>query len=71
MAAVLIVCVAGVRVRRGVLQSGAAAGEGEDGVLRSAVRARCLPLHIMKLLSSDRQREWWDAVYSLIHKRAQ
>ncbi|RXN21720.1 E3 SUMO- ligase 2-like isoform X2 [Labeo rohita] len=31
---------------------------------------RCLPLHIMKLLSSDRQREWWDAVYSLIHKRA-
>ncbi|XP_026128498.1 E3 SUMO-protein ligase RanBP2-like isoform X2 [Carassius auratus] len=32
---------------------------------------RCLPLHIMKLLSSDRQREWWDAVYSLIHKRAQ
>uniref|UniRef100_A0A9J7Z7I0 E3 SUMO-protein ligase RanBP2 n=2 Tax=Cyprinus carpio TaxID=7962 RepID=A0A9J7Z7I0_CYPCA len=32
---------------------------------------RCPPLHIMKLLSSDRQREWWDAVYSLIHKRAQ
>ncbi|XP_016097614.1 E3 SUMO-protein ligase RanBP2 [Sinocyclocheilus grahami] len=32
---------------------------------------RCLPLHIMKLLSSDGQREWWDAVYSLIHKRAQ
>uniref|UniRef100_A0A8C2FAD6 Uncharacterized protein n=1 Tax=Cyprinus carpio TaxID=7962 RepID=A0A8C2FAD6_CYPCA len=31
---------------------------------------RCPPLHIMKLLSSDRQREWWDAVYSLIHKRA-
>uniref|UniRef100_A0A9J8AWQ2 E3 SUMO-protein ligase RanBP2 n=1 Tax=Cyprinus carpio carpio TaxID=630221 RepID=A0A9J8AWQ2_CYPCA len=32
---------------------------------------RCPPLHITKLLSSDRQREWWDAVYSLIHKRAQ
>ncbi|KAL1268734.1 hypothetical protein QQF64_034097, partial [Cirrhinus molitorella] len=31
---------------------------------------RCLPLHILKLLSTDRQREWWDAVYSLIHKRA-
>uniref|UniRef100_A0A8C2IAS3 E3 SUMO-protein ligase RanBP2 n=1 Tax=Cyprinus carpio TaxID=7962 RepID=A0A8C2IAS3_CYPCA len=31
---------------------------------------RCPPLHITKLLSSDRQREWWDAVYSLIHKRA-
>ncbi|XP_048048453.1 E3 SUMO-protein ligase RanBP2-like isoform X2 [Megalobrama amblycephala] len=32
---------------------------------------RCLPLNIMKLLSSSKQREWWDAVYSLIHKRAQ
>ncbi len=39
MAAGLIVCVAGVLVRRGVLQSGAAAGEGKDSVLRSAVRA--------------------------------
>ncbi|XP_050975605.1 E3 SUMO-protein ligase RanBP2 isoform X2 [Labeo rohita] len=33
-------------------------------------KPRCLPLHIMKQLLSDRQREWWDAVYSLIHKRA-
>ncbi|XP_048048451.1 E3 SUMO-protein ligase RanBP2 isoform X7 [Megalobrama amblycephala] len=32
---------------------------------------RCLPLNIIKLLSSSKQREWWDAVYSLIHKRAQ
>ncbi len=39
MVSVLIVCVAGVLVRRGVLQSGAAAGEGKDSVLRSAVRA--------------------------------
>ncbi|KAK2905528.1 hypothetical protein Q8A67_007327 [Cirrhinus molitorella] len=31
---------------------------------------RCLPLHIMKQLLSDRQREWWDAAYSLIYKRA-
>ncbi|XP_072542547.1 E3 SUMO-protein ligase RanBP2 isoform X1 [Salminus brasiliensis] len=31
---------------------------------------RCLPLQLIKLLSSDRQREWWDAVYSLIHKKA-
>ncbi|KAL1268738.1 hypothetical protein QQF64_034101 [Cirrhinus molitorella] len=30
----------------------------------------CLPLHIMKQLLSDRQREWWDAAYSLIYKRA-
>ncbi|GAA6096642.1 E3 SUMO-protein ligase RanBP2 isoform X1 [Tachysurus ichikawai] len=31
---------------------------------------RCSPLQLMKLLSSERQREWWDAVYSLIHKKA-
>ncbi|KAL1268695.1 hypothetical protein QQF64_034058 [Cirrhinus molitorella] len=31
---------------------------------------RCLPLHIMKQLLSDRQRQWWDAAYSLIYKRA-
>ncbi|XP_077094435.1 E3 SUMO-protein ligase RanBP2-like isoform X5 [Siphateles boraxobius] len=31
---------------------------------------RCLPLHIIRLLSSAKQREWWDAVYRLIHKRA-
>ncbi|XP_029935968.1 E3 SUMO-protein ligase RanBP2 isoform X1 [Myripristis murdjan] len=31
---------------------------------------RCLPLPLLRLLSTDRQREWWDAIYSLIHKRA-
>ncbi|TSQ01575.1 E3 SUMO-protein ligase RanBP2 [Bagarius yarrelli] len=31
---------------------------------------RCLPLQLMKLLYSERQKEWWDAVYSLIHKKA-
>uniref|UniRef100_A0A6Q2YC58 E3 SUMO-protein ligase RanBP2 n=1 Tax=Esox lucius TaxID=8010 RepID=A0A6Q2YC58_ESOLU len=31
---------------------------------------RCLPLPLLRLLSTDRQRDWWDAVYSLIHKRA-
>ncbi|XP_063314133.1 ranBP2-like and GRIP domain-containing protein 4 [Pelobates fuscus] len=31
---------------------------------------RCLPLPICKQLFSDRQRLWWDAVYSLIHKKA-
>uniref|UniRef100_A0AAR2JST9 RAN binding protein 2 n=1 Tax=Pygocentrus nattereri TaxID=42514 RepID=A0AAR2JST9_PYGNA len=31
---------------------------------------RCLPLQLMKLLTSERQSEWWDAVYSLIHKKA-
>ncbi|XP_055008638.1 E3 SUMO-protein ligase RanBP2 [Boleophthalmus pectinirostris] len=31
---------------------------------------RCLPLPLIRLLTTDRQREWWDAIYSLIHKRA-
>ncbi|XP_034042305.1 E3 SUMO-protein ligase RanBP2 isoform X1 [Thalassophryne amazonica] len=30
---------------------------------------RCLPLPLIRLLSTDRQREWWSAIYSLIHKR--
>ncbi|XP_067299080.1 E3 SUMO-protein ligase RanBP2-like isoform X2 [Pseudorasbora parva] len=36
----------------------------------SPLQPRCLPLHIMKPLSSAKQSEWWHAVYSLIHKRA-
>ncbi|XP_073711008.1 E3 SUMO-protein ligase RanBP2 isoform X2 [Misgurnus anguillicaudatus] len=32
---------------------------------------RCLPMHIMKLLSSEKQRQWWDAVYSLVHNKTQ
>ncbi|XP_070831373.1 E3 SUMO-protein ligase RanBP2 isoform X2 [Chaetodon trifascialis] len=31
---------------------------------------RCLALPLLRLLTTDRQREWWDAVYSLIHKQA-
>uniref|UniRef100_A0A672G1V1 RanBP2-like and GRIP domain-containing protein 3 n=1 Tax=Salarias fasciatus TaxID=181472 RepID=A0A672G1V1_SALFA len=31
---------------------------------------RCLPLPLMRLLTTERQREWWDALYSLIHNRA-
>nr|XP_019945469.1 PREDICTED: E3 SUMO-protein ligase RanBP2-like isoform X2 [Paralichthys olivaceus] len=31
---------------------------------------RCLPLPLFRLLTTDRQREWWDAIYSLIHQRA-
>ncbi|XP_069053739.1 E3 SUMO-protein ligase RanBP2 isoform X2 [Lepisosteus oculatus] len=30
----------------------------------------CLPLQTIKLLSTDRQRSWWEAIYSLIHKKA-
>ncbi|XP_036814957.1 E3 SUMO-protein ligase RanBP2 isoform X3 [Oncorhynchus mykiss] len=31
---------------------------------------RCLPLPLLHRLFTDRQRDWWDAVYRLIHKRA-
>ncbi|XP_051783166.1 E3 SUMO-protein ligase RanBP2 isoform X2 [Erpetoichthys calabaricus] len=31
---------------------------------------RCCPFPLMKLLCTDQQRSWWDAVYSLIHKKA-
>uniref|UniRef100_A0A8C5BH30 RAN binding protein 2 n=1 Tax=Gadus morhua TaxID=8049 RepID=A0A8C5BH30_GADMO len=31
---------------------------------------RCLPLPLLRSLSTDRQRDWWDAIYSLIHKQA-
>ncbi|XP_035532814.1 E3 SUMO-protein ligase RanBP2 [Morone saxatilis] len=31
---------------------------------------RCLPVPLLRLLTTDRQREWWDAIYSLIHKQA-
>ncbi|XP_034549392.1 ranBP2-like and GRIP domain-containing protein 3 isoform X1 [Notolabrus celidotus] len=31
---------------------------------------RCLPLPLLRLLTTDRQREWWDAIYSLLNKRA-
>uniref|UniRef100_A0A8D0ARQ4 E3 SUMO-protein ligase RanBP2 n=1 Tax=Sander lucioperca TaxID=283035 RepID=A0A8D0ARQ4_SANLU len=35
-----------------------------------AMWPRCLPLPLLRLLTTDRQREWWDAIYRLIHKRA-
>lgn len=31
---------------------------------------RCLPLPLLRHLATDRQREWWEAVYSLIHRQA-
>ncbi|XP_035250343.1 E3 SUMO-protein ligase RanBP2 isoform X2 [Anguilla anguilla] len=31
---------------------------------------RCLPLQVIKLLSNERQRDWWNAVYSLIHNKS-
>lgn len=31
---------------------------------------RCLPLPLLRLLTTERQREWWNAIYSLIHAQA-
>lgn len=31
---------------------------------------RCLPLPLLRHLATDRQRDWWEAVYSLIHRQA-
>lgn len=40
------------------------------GLNQPQYEPRCLPLPLIRLLTTDRQREWWDAIYSLIHKRA-
>ncbi|TNN03172.1 hypothetical protein fugu_000201 [Takifugu bimaculatus] len=31
---------------------------------------RCLPVPLLRLLTTGRQREWWNAIYSLIHGQA-
>ncbi|XP_056881219.1 E3 SUMO-protein ligase RanBP2 isoform X3 [Takifugu flavidus] len=31
---------------------------------------RCLPVPLLRLLTTERQREWWNAIYSLIHGQA-
>eukprot|EP00062_Callorhinchus_milii_P018643 gi/632972342/ref/XP_007902610.1/ PREDICTED: E3 SUMO-protein ligase RanBP2 isoform X4 [Callorhinchus milii] len=38
---------------------------------RSLHQPRCLPLSVNKFLYTDRQRAWWEAVYSLINKKVQ
>ncbi|CAK6975445.1 E3 SUMO-protein ligase RanBP2-like [Scomber scombrus] len=40
------------------------------GINQQRHEPRCLPPSLLRLLTTDRQKEWWDAVYSLIHKRA-
>ncbi|XP_043926927.1 E3 SUMO-protein ligase RanBP2-like [Protopterus annectens] len=37
----------------------------------SSHQPRCLPLSVSKLLCTEKQQSWWDAVYNLIHKKAQ
>ncbi|XP_067889893.1 E3 SUMO-protein ligase RanBP2 isoform X2 [Heterodontus francisci] len=45
--------------------------QDKSNLLYSLHQPRYMPLPISKLLYTDRQRAWWDAVYSLVYKRAQ
>lgn len=38
--------------------------------LQQLYEPRCLPLPLLRLLTTERQREWWNAIYSLIHRQA-
>ncbi|XP_028991792.1 ranBP2-like and GRIP domain-containing protein 3 isoform X2 [Betta splendens] len=52
------------------LQETAKINSGVGQQQQQLYEPRCLPLPLLRLLTTDRQREWWDAIYSLIHKRA-
>uniref|UniRef100_A0AAX7VUP1 E3 SUMO-protein ligase RanBP2 n=1 Tax=Astatotilapia calliptera TaxID=8154 RepID=A0AAX7VUP1_ASTCA len=52
------------------LQRTAKINAGVNQSQQQLFEPRCLPLPLLRLLTTDRQREWWDAIYSLIHKRA-
>ncbi|KAM6955460.1 E3 SUMO-protein ligase RanBP2 isoform 2-T2 [Lycodopsis pacificus] len=51
------------------LQETAKISGGVNPQQQQLYEPRCLPLPLLRLLTTDRQREWWDAIYSLIHKR--
>lgn len=38
--------------------------------LQQLYEPHCLPLPLLRLLTTERQREWWNAIYSLIHRQA-
>ncbi|XP_037095260.1 E3 SUMO-protein ligase RanBP2 isoform X3 [Syngnathus acus] len=52
------------------LQETAKISSGINQQQQQLYEPRCLPLPLLRLLTTERQREWWDAVYSLIHKQA-
>lgn len=52
------------------LQENAKISSGVNQQQQQLYEPRCLPLPLIRLLTTDRQREWWDAIYNLIHKRA-
>uniref|UniRef100_H3CFP9 RAN binding protein 2 n=1 Tax=Tetraodon nigroviridis TaxID=99883 RepID=H3CFP9_TETNG len=45
-------------------------GGGNQQHLQQLYEPRCLPLPLLRLLTTERQREWWNAIYSLIHRQA-
>ncbi|KAF7670356.1 hypothetical protein LDENG_00252310 [Lucifuga dentata] len=53
------------------LQETARISSGMQPQQQQLYEPRCLPLPLLRLLSTNRQREWWDAIYCLIHKRAE
>ncbi|XP_067842272.1 E3 SUMO-protein ligase RanBP2 isoform X2 [Heptranchias perlo] len=55
----------------GVIYSSHTQLQDKSNLHFSLHQPRCMPLPISKLLYTDRQRAWWDAVYSLVYKRAQ
>ncbi|XP_038673803.1 E3 SUMO-protein ligase RanBP2 isoform X3 [Scyliorhinus canicula] len=55
----------------GVIYSSHTQLQDKSNLHYSLHQPRCLPLPINKLLYTDQQRAWWDAVYSLVYKRAE
>ncbi|XP_041055425.1 E3 SUMO-protein ligase RanBP2 isoform X2 [Carcharodon carcharias] len=55
----------------GVIYSSHTQLQDKSNLHYSLHQPRCMPLPVSKLLYTDRQRAWWDAVYSLVYKRAQ
>lgn len=52
------------------LQETAKISSGVNQQQQQLYEPRCLPLPLLRLLTTDRQREWWEAIYSLIHRQA-
>lgn len=52
------------------LQETAKISSGVNQKQQQLYEPLCLPLPLLRLLTTVRQREWWDAIYSLIHKQA-
>ncbi|XP_057709426.1 E3 SUMO-protein ligase RanBP2-like isoform X2 [Corythoichthys intestinalis] len=52
------------------LQETAKLNSGINQQQQQLYEPRCLPLPLIRLLTTERQREWWDAIYSLINKLA-